>query len=631
MSFERRLTNVERVWRDRDQPVRLDIPDELNIIEFCVEVLGFTPYPVQALLLKLIVGARDLLTAEDYQILDHWATGYNEINRDHFTGPSGTTPDIRDRLEHIGELNRWSFREVILVLGRRAGKSQITAAIILWTMWRLICLGNPQAEFGMPDRKTISAVTFSTDRDAVTRTLFGDIKRLVDGSAVFADFVAGIDKHRVTLYTPYQLAAGDRLDGRPGSLVIEALPATAVATRGLSIIAVGGDEAAFVDGFGSTDDCAEIMRAAAPAMAQFGNEAITILASSPATRTGQFYESHQRSCAVDTAGAAVNPDTLMVHAASWDLYDRWDTAHHYEMYSGGQHYPRFRRPIVTRDSPEVLTQLRNDDRVYRFEFCAVWNDVLNAFFSEHERDAMFADHLGAPLTPRYFGDMRHQYWIHIDPSVSIANTALVVAHVETIDNFQHLVVDLIKVWKPREFADGVIDYKVVVPAVAKLWEAFNPTQITIDTYGGHVLQGWLTEKLTASSQFAPIEVVSANVREKLARYDRLRTLAASGLVHLPDHELARLELAFVRQDGSRVGAPSSGPCRTDDIVDCLTWLAQIALDPSSHTIARFGQIQARGGVTQWGPHPLAEQFRRAYPNDSRQMPRNPARGIRRNR
>ncbi len=206
-----------------------------------------------------------------------------------------------------------------------------------------------------------------------------------------------------------------------------------------------------------------MMRAAGPAMTQFENEAITILASSPASRIGEFYESHQQSCAVDPiTGAAVNPDTLMVHAASWDLYEGWESAHDREMYPGGPHYPRFRRPILTRDSPDVLAALRNDDWLYRVAFCAEWADVLEAFFSRQTIDAMFAEYLGGPLAFQTRGDMRYEYRIHIDPSVSVANTAAVVAHVETYDNAHHLVVDRVDVWKPGQFDDGMINYKVVV-------------------------------------------------------------------------------------------------------------------------------------------------------------------------
>ncbi len=92
MTIERRLDAVEQRWSDHDGPDPLDVPDQLNIIDFCVSVLKFTPYPVQALLFKLIVGAVELLTDEDLEILERWSAGYNDVNGDHFVGTSGTTP-----------------------------------------------------------------------------------------------------------------------------------------------------------------------------------------------------------------------------------------------------------------------------------------------------------------------------------------------------------------------------------------------------------------------------------------------------------------------------------------------------------------------------------------------------------
>jgi hypothetical protein len=155
--------------------------------------------------------------------------------------------------------------------------------------------------------------------------------------------------------------------------------------------------------------------------------------------------------------------------------------------------------------------------------------------------------------------MRHRYFVHIDPSTTTANTAVVVAHVETMGDEHHIVVDLIHVWHPGDFPGGHMDYHAVVGTVVTLHEAFAPISITVDAYGGHVLHHWLMERLGSRAGFTAINVLTANHHEKPARYDRLRTLAIEGHLHLPPHELAHREFSFVQQQGATVGAPDSGP------------------------------------------------------------------------
>ena len=300
---------------------------------------------------------------------------------------------------------------------------------------------------------------------------------------------------------------------------------------GLSLIALAFDEAAFINGGGSTDDCAEII-AAAPALTQFEHEAITILASSPATQTGQFFESHQECCVVDTTGKAINPDTVMIHAASWDLYAGWEHAHLRSMYPGGPSYPQFHRAIVTPTSPEVAATRRNDDVRYRVEFLAKWAAVLNPFFTR----AAMAEHLRpVPRNPaRAALAGRHALRLlrRRERSVTGANTALVVAHLETHDGELHLVFDAVHVWRPPTT-------RIVTSTTTTSSTPSSPSTTSSHRFADrrfvfrarHPAMAQRTSRGTRPG--SPASKQSPPTSPKFARYDLFRTLATNGYIHAP--------------------------------------------------------------------------------------------------
>lgn len=57
MSHDRRLERLSQAIDQTQIGSEGSLPEVANIIDFCIRVLGFTPYPAQALVLKLMVGA----------------------------------------------------------------------------------------------------------------------------------------------------------------------------------------------------------------------------------------------------------------------------------------------------------------------------------------------------------------------------------------------------------------------------------------------------------------------------------------------------------------------------------------------------------------------------------------------
>lgn len=95
-------------------------------------------YPRQALLLKLICLSPELLSAYDHRVLEQWGAGFTAVGEPgarRYAGTEGLPPDVLQRMELRHEEGRRWFGEVVLVLGRRAGKGYLTALVAAYVLW----------------------------------------------------------------------------------------------------------------------------------------------------------------------------------------------------------------------------------------------------------------------------------------------------------------------------------------------------------------------------------------------------------------------------------------------------------------------------------------------------------------
>lgn len=102
----------------------------------------------------------------------------------------------------------------------------------LWQVSQLLGFDDPQAAFGLPAGKQITLVAMSTNRDATSRDVFGDLVGMVRASDVFDGYVEHIGSDTIRFWTPAQLANGARQRCERGLIVLSALPTTASSARG---------------------------------------------------------------------------------------------------------------------------------------------------------------------------------------------------------------------------------------------------------------------------------------------------------------------------------------------------------------------------------------------------------------
>src|SRR5215212_8290669 len=124
-----------------------------NIMDFVVDpsFLGRESlYPLQALILKLMFLAEDLLTDWDHEQLAWLTADFRSpegVGRDRFEGGPGLQPDVLERMRRCRADGRRWFREVVMVVGRRGGKGIIGAMATAYVLWHYLALGDPHGHF----------------------------------------------------------------------------------------------------------------------------------------------------------------------------------------------------------------------------------------------------------------------------------------------------------------------------------------------------------------------------------------------------------------------------------------------------------------------------------------------------
>jgi hypothetical protein len=136
--------------------------EDANIIEF-VEApwgLGMTLFPVQKVILKAHYGL-ELDDTKKFKISDWRRENWKEVTE-------------KEYLKHIYDEGRCNIgevvpgherREMVLSIGRRSGKTTISACIAAYETYKLIKKTDPQAYYGLPASNNIQIISVATDKD----------------------------------------------------------------------------------------------------------------------------------------------------------------------------------------------------------------------------------------------------------------------------------------------------------------------------------------------------------------------------------------------------------------------------------------------------------------------------------
>lgn len=224
-------------------------------------------------------------------------------------------------------------RELILVLGRRSGKSALSAIFAAYELYKLLRRGHPQAFYGMPSGSEIRVLCVANDKEQAS-IVYGDMQAHVEAVDYFKTSMANATQTFMKFRTEHD----KKKFGDDGKSTINATFKSSIAKglRGRGVMCAILDEIAFFvdDGKSSAE---RVYKAIVPSLAQFSpkdpknkhrsigpTEGRMILISSPDAKEGFFYRQYQQAMAKDKGAA----NMLVIQAPTWEVNPTLDPSYY---------------------------------------------------------------------------------------------------------------------------------------------------------------------------------------------------------------------------------------------------------------------------------------------------------------
>lgn len=601
------------------------VPD---IIEFtCSDKYLNKPnlYPRQATLLKTIFLQDELFTPYDFDVLGEWAEGFrypqwntytdDEIDAPttvHYEGEWGINPDVLQRIKILkGAGHRW-FSVVCAAQGRRSGKGYLGAIATAYVLWNYICLGNPHEEYGLDPSKRLACQVFAGKKAQARDNQWRDVANVLLNAPCFQEYISDSLSESITVLAPYDFIRAKEMVDRqvesamnPSTFEIVPKEATTMAARGPASFAQMYDEMAHMAATGVNRSAEEVWDSATPSLEQFHKDSFIYCGSSTWTMQGKFYELVRQSLEIDPVTAdPIDPSILTVQLASWDIYLDWEKTQDGDMVASPKHkrptrldadgtkfyevvptrhFKPLRSAVITYDRKMQLLERKNQ-AMFRVEFRSKWATALDTYLPAEHVDRAFRAWNGQVLRQLDGGSPGvHDYYAHGDPGKTGSNFGFAVAHIEPDPEghpIPHVVFDRVHAWTAGDFQtisdDGDLvyemDYLAIGEQIEKWYTGFLFTDLSFDQWNSITIVQSLSRH-GRNVSYKPTRVWERDATAKLnwATAETFKIALALDRVHMPYHELADLELKFLRKlAGDKVDHPDSGPVTTKDVYDAIS-------------------------------------------------------------
>jgi hypothetical protein len=375
----------------------------LTIIEFIdkFKLLPYGLYPVQRFIVKLYYNI--LLDDVDKSIRITDRFGEKVLHE--FT----EAEYLRYLYDHgrcnVREQDGKHRRELILVLGRRSGKSALSAIFASYELYKLLRRGSPQSFYGLIPGSEIRVLCIANDKEQAS-IVYGDMQSHVEAVDYFKNSIANTTQTYVRFRTE-----GDRKkfgDNGKASVTATFKSSIAKGLRGRGIICAILDEIAFFvdDGKSSAE---RVYKAIFPSLAQFSpkdpknkhkpvgpSEGRMILISSPDAREGFLYRMYQMAMSMDKASESM----LVIQAPTWEV-----------------------NPTLSSEYYE--TEYAKDPKSFMTEHGAEFSDRVRGWIEDWKD---LSDCIVPEMRPAVRGLPRDPHWAGVDFGLSNDGTSIALTH-----------------------------------------------------------------------------------------------------------------------------------------------------------------------------------------------------------
>ena len=323
-------------------------------------------------------------------------------------------------------------REMILSVGRRSGKTTISACIAAYETYKLISKGDPQGFYGLPASNVIQLISVATDKDQAG-LLYQEVSGHFRGCSFFAPYMANNTMSYARFQTPMDIerhGSYSEDNSAKATLKVTFRSCVAKGLRGAGNICVILDEVAHFTDKGQSGAEA-VYNAVTPSTSAYSEkdknnkskpigpvEGRIISISSPLGKQGLFYKLFNTAF----RGGTASENMLAVQAPTWEV-----------------------NPTVP--ASEFAKHYIKDPRVFFTEYGAVFSDRTRGWI-EDRKDLMACVQEGKKITER--GMVRVPYFMGIDLALVGDGTAVAIGHIEEIDGENKVILDMVAQIKAGE-------------------------------------------------------------------------------------------------------------------------------------------------------------------------------------
>lgn len=326
-------------------------------------------------------------------------------------------------------------RQLILSIGRRAGKTTLSSLFASYEVYRLLNMHDPQAYYGLPGGNTIQIISVATDKDQAG-ILFREVSGHLSRCEYFQPYILSNNLSRIDFQTPSDIEkfgpSQRQQDGKfaslngKSSIRVTFKSAIAKGLRGMGNIVVILDEMAhFLDDGSTSAD--EVYKAVTPSMAAFSPkspdedlpaderavgpvESRLICISSPLNKQGKFYDLYQTAM----AGGPAARNMIAIKAPTWEVNPTIPAEYYNQKY-------------------------HEDPTTFMVEHGAEFSDRVRGWI---ERAIDLEACLDLDLRPKERGLPRAPHQMGVDVAVTNDGTSISITHVED----DTIVLDYHEVW-----------------------------------------------------------------------------------------------------------------------------------------------------------------------------------------
>ncbi len=505
-------------------------------------------------------------------------------------------------------------REMILSIGRRSGKTTISACIAAYETYKLISKGDPQAYYGLPHSNNIQIISVATDKDQAG-LLYQEVSGHYRNCSFFSPYTANNTQSYARFQTPKDIErTGSYIDDPTAKATLKITFRSCVAKglRGAGNLVVILDEVAHFTDKGQSGAEA-VYNAVTPSTSAFSQkdendsripigpvEGRIISISSPLGRQGQFY----KLFSIAMQGGRASENMLAIQAPTWEV-----------------------NPTVP--ASEFEKHYIKDATVFFTEYGGEFTDRTRGWI-EDPRDLMAC--VDPNLKPRTQGRARQPHFLGLDLGLVGDGTAVAIGHIESKDGENKIVLDYVDQIKAGEGEYAHLDrleFDDVAEWVHSLTKKYYITEGLFDQWAGIPFEQALQKKglkQLKSEHFTKNKTSEIFKNFKDMMWDKKLVLFDHPIPEGQEHceyitELMELQATKHSKYIVTVEAPNMKG-KHDDRSDALVrmiWLASQNLSNSSY-ISKGGRgggfAQKRGSYIS-----NANKLRRTGSHSSRQAPK----------